>query len=94
MTFFDLLKRQKEAEVKDVKSISASASDYILKSTRPEQISNRSGRVDLPENNTQEEKPFKSTITPAPVGRAVRAPSHIPTMGESVLAKYNSTVLY
>ena len=93
MAFLDSFKRKKETDVKEVKSISTSATDYIPESTQSEQVSLRSA-ADWLNSNTQEGKPFRWTTDPAPVGRAVRTPSHIPTMGEKVFEKSNGAVLY
>jgi len=93
MAFFDSFKRKKETDVEEVKSISTSATDYIPESAHSDQVSFRSA-ADWLKSNTQEEKIFKWTTNPAPVGRAVRVPNHLPTMGEKVYAKYNGTVLY
>jgi hypothetical protein len=94
MSFFDSLKRQKEVEAKEVKSISSFATDYIPNFGRSEQISFRPAINGIKSNKQEGKPPFRWETTTAPVGRAARIPSNIPTTGENVVAKYNGTVLY
>ena len=94
MAFFDSFRRKNETAVKEIEKVSKSTTDYIPKANYLEQATFRPA-ADWLRSNTQEEKPFFKWITnPTPVGRAVKVPLHIPTVGEKVCAKYNNTILY
>ena len=94
MAFFDSFRRKNETDVKEIEKVSKSTTDYIPEANYLEQATFRPA-ADWLRSNTQEEKPFFKWITnPTPVGRAVKVPLHIPTVGEKVCAKYNNTILY
>lgn len=83
MSVFNSFRQQKEVSDKEAECISKHS----------EQASIRPAAFFL-NNGTLVNRPFKLIANQMPVGRAIRVPSRVPTVGEQVFAKYNGTVLY
>lgn len=92
MAFLDSFKKRKQKDVKGTKNLPLSSTDQISESTYLKQESFRPA-ADWLGNETPSGRPFKLTTNPVSVGRSVRVPKRVPTVGEKVFTKYNGIVL-